>query len=349
VSKKIPPSQGRADEAALVAAATAGDEAAFTALTEPYRRQLQVHCYRMLGSLEDAEDLVQETFVRAWRNRAKFHGDSLYRTWLYQLATNVSLDALRRRKRRVLPYDLVPAGDPRAALADAIDAPWLQPYPDRLLEPSAPVSGEPEATTVEKETIELAFLVAIQSLPPRQRAVLILRDVLDWSAEDSASLLEATVAGVNSALQRAHATMREKLPARRRDWKPTTAPNEEEQAVLRRYMAAHERSDIHGLAVLLRDDVRLSMPPHPVWYEGHAAVVAFHEGVFAPEVGDIRGIATAANRQPVAALYVRAPGEPAYRPLALDLLTVEGGMISEITSFVIPELFAGFGLPATLA
>jgi RNA polymerase sigma-70 factor, ECF subfamily len=349
VNDRTRSSHGRADEASLVAAATAGDEAAFTALTEPFRRQLQVHCYRMLSSLEDAEDVVQETFVRAWHNRAEFHGDSLYRTWLYRIATNASLDALRLRKRRVLPYDLVPAGDPRAPLADAIDAPWLQPYPDRLLEPSAPVSGEPEATTVEKETIELAFLVAIQSLPPRQRAVLILRDVLDWSAEESASLLETTTAGINSALQRAHATMRQKLPVRRHEWKPATAPSEDEQAVLRRYMAAHERSDIHGLAVLLRDDVRLSMPPHPVWYEGRAAVVAFHEGVFAPEVGDIRGIATAANRQPVAALYVRAPGELAYRPLALDLLTVEGDTISEITSFVSPELFASFGLPASLS
>jgi RNA polymerase sigma-70 factor (ECF subfamily) len=348
VNDKNRPTKGPVDEASFVAAATTGDEAAFAALTEPYRRRLQVHCYRMLGSLEDAEDLVQETFVRAWRNRAKFHGDSLYRTWLYQIATNVCLDALRRRKRRVLPHDLVPAGDPRAGLPDAIDAPWLQPYPDRLLEPSAPVSGEPEATTVEKETIELAFLIAIQSLPPRQRAVLILRDVLDRSAEESASLLETTVAGVNSALQRAHATMRGKLPRRRREWKPSTAPSKEEQAVLRRYMAAHERSDIHGLAVLLRDDVRLSMPPMPVWYEGHTAVVTFHEGVFDPENGQIRGIATAANRQPVAALYVRPPGEIEYRPLALDMLTVEDGAISEITSFVIPELFATFGLPQTL-
>jgi RNA polymerase sigma-70 factor, ECF subfamily len=348
VNDNTRPSQGLSNEATLVAAATAGDEAAFAALTEPYRRQLQVHCYRMLGSLEDAEDIVQETFVRAWRNRAKFHGDSLYRTWLYQIATNASLDALRRRKRRVLPYDLVPAGNPRGALPDAVDAPWLQPYPDRLLELSTPASGEPEATTVERETIELAFLVAIQSLPPRQRAILILRDVLDWSAEDTASLLETTTAGINSALQRAHATMRKKLPVRRQEWKPATAPSEEERAVLRRYMAAHERSDIHGLAVLLRDDVRLSMPPHPVWYEGHGSVVAFHEGVFGPDVGDILGIATAANRQPVAALYVRVLGRIDYRPLALDLLTVEDGLITEITSFVSPELFAAFGLPATL-
>jgi RNA polymerase sigma-70 factor (ECF subfamily) len=348
VNTKTPHSQGRADEADLVAAAVAGDEAAFAALTEPYRRQLQVHCYRMLGSLEDAEDFVQETFVRAWRNRATFHGDSLYRTWLYQIATNACLDALRRRRRRVLPYDLVPAGDPGVALPDAIDAPWLQPYPDWLLEPSAPVSGEPEARTVEKETIELAFLVAIQSLAPRQRAVLIVRDVLDWSAEDAASLLETTVPAINSALQRAHATMREKLPAERRDWKPTSVPSDEERVLLDRYMAAHERSDIHGLAVLLRDDVRLSMPPMPVWYEGRSAVVAFHEGVFGPDVGHIRGLATAANRQPVAALYVRTPGDTEYRPLALDLLTVQGGAITDITSFVMPELFAAFGLPATL-
>jgi RNA polymerase sigma-70 factor (ECF subfamily) len=338
--------QGRAGEARLVAAVRAGDEAAFAALTEPYRRQLQVHCYRILGSLEDAEDLVQETFIRAWRNRASFHGESLYRTWLYQIATNASLDALRRRRRRVLPPDLGPAGDPRAELPDATDAPWLQPYPDRLLEPASPDESEPEALVVERETIELAFLVAIQALPPRQRAALILRDVLDWSAAATASLLETSVQAINSSLQRAHATMRTQLPPDRRDWGQVAAATGDEQLLLQRYMEAHERADIGGLARLLRDDVRLSMPPMPVWFEGHAAVVAFHEGVFAPEVGHIRGVPTAANRQPVAALYVRAPGEDEYRPLALDLLTIDGGAITQITSFVTPDLFAAFGLPA---
>jgi RNA polymerase sigma-70 factor (ECF subfamily) len=337
----------RAGEAMLVASAIAGDEGAFEALTEPYRRQLHVHCYRMLGSVDDAEDLVQETFIRAWRNRARFHGESLFRTWLYQIATNACLDALRRRRRRVLPQDLVPAGDPGAELPEPIDAPWLQPYPDRLLELSTPVGSGPEARVIEKETIELAFLVAIQALPPRQRAVLILRDVLDWSAAESASMLETSVQAINSALQRAHATMRQQLPPKRRDWRPAV-PSHEERTLLRRYMEAHERADIAGLAGLLREDVRLSMPPMPVWYEGRSAVVAFHRGVFAPEVGHIRGLATSANRQPVAALYVRSAGETEYRPLALDLLTIEAGEITQITSFVTPDLFAAFGLPASL-
>jgi RNA polymerase sigma-70 factor, ECF subfamily len=339
---------GRAGEALLIAAAVAGDEGAFATLTEPHRRQLQVHCYRMLGSLEDAEDVVQETFLRAWRNRASFDRRSLYRTWLYQIATNACLDALRRRRRRVLPPDLVAAGDPHADLPAATDAPWLEPYPDRLLELSAPTGSEPDAVAIERETIELAFLVAIQALPPRQRAVLILRDVLDWPAAESAALLETSVAAVNSALQRARETMRQKLPARRREWRRATEPTIEEQMLLGRYMEAHERADPVLLAALLRDDVRLSMPPMPAWFDGREAVVAFHEGVLAPENGHMLGLATAANRQPVAALYVRGPGDDLYRPLALDLLTIEDGAISAITSFVAPGLFAAFGLPASL-
>jgi RNA polymerase sigma-70 factor (ECF subfamily) len=336
-----------ADDASLAAAITAGDEAAFAVLAERYRRQLQVHCYRMLGSFEDAEDIVQETLIRAWRKRDTFEGRSLFRTWLYQIATNACLDALRRHPRRVLPPELGPAADPRADLPDPIDLPWLQPYPDLLLQSTDPAEA-PDAKTVAKETIELAFLVAIQALPPRQRAVLIARDVLDWSAAETATLLDTTVASVNSALQRAHETMRHRLPPRREAWTATAETTADDRTLLRRYMDAHEQADTGILATLLRDDVRLSMPPIPIWYEGLAAVVAFHEGVFGPEVGPIRGIATSANRQPVAALYVRPPGKKAFRPLALDLLRIEAGAIAEITSFVSPQLFAGFGLPAYL-
>jgi RNA polymerase sigma-70 factor (ECF subfamily) len=202
---------------------------------------------------------------------------------------------------------------------------------------------------VERETIELAFLVSIQALPPRQRAVLIVRDVLDWSAAETANLLDTTVQAVNSSLQRAHQTMRGKLPQTRQSWAPLKSPSADELALLGRYMEAHERADSSILAGLLREDVRLLMPPMPVWYDGRGAVVAFHhDSVFAPTVGPIRGLATAANRMPAAALYVRAPGDDRYRPLAIDVLRVEGGAISEITSFVSPELFAAFGLPETL-
>ena len=181
------------------------EESAFAALFERHRRELQVHCYRMLGSFEDAEDLVQETFLRAWRGRASFsfQGTASFRAWLYRIATNACLDALRKRPRRVLPQQLVPAGDPAAPPPPPADLPWLQPYPDRLLEPIASAEDEPGAVVVVRETIELAFMAAIQHLSPRQRAVLILRDVLGWSAKETASLLEASVASVNSALQRA--------------------------------------------------------------------------------------------------------------------------------------------------
>jgi RNA polymerase sigma-70 factor (ECF subfamily) len=345
----MPSRPERAAEARLVAAAQGGDEAAFTRLTEPYRRQLQVHCYRMLGSFEDAEDLVQETLIRAWRNLSSFDGRSLVRTWLYQIATNACLDALRRRKRRILPMDLVPAGDPSDELPNPVDLPWLQPYPDHLLEPTASSLDEPAAAAIEKETIELAFLIAIQALPPKQRAVLILRDVLDWSAAETASLLDTSVAAVNSALQRAHETMRTKLPAGRHAWAPATGPTEEERGVLRRYMDAHEQRDVGALASLLREDVRLSMPPIPAWFDGRQDVVTFHEGVFAPETGHIRGIPTGANRQPAAALYLRSPGDSEYRPMGLDVLRIENGRIGEITTFLEPKLFDAFGLPAVLA
>ncbi|MGH2801339.1 MAG: RNA polymerase subunit sigma-70, partial [Thermoleophilaceae bacterium] len=196
------------------------EESAFAALFERHRRELQVHCYRMLGSFEDSEDLVQETFLRAWRKRANFGSDgrSSFRAWLYRIATNACLDVLRSRPRRVLPTHVEPAGDPAAPPSPPADLPWLQPYPDRLLEPISPVEDEPGAVVVARETIALAFIAAIQHLPPRQRAVLILRDVLGWSAKDAASLLEVSVSSVTSALQRARATLRDRLGERRTEW-----------------------------------------------------------------------------------------------------------------------------------
>ena len=197
------------------------DKAAFGALFERYRRELQVHCYRMLGSFEDSEDLVQETFVRAWRKRGSFSvdGNSSIRAWLYRIATNACLDVLRGRPRRVVPQEVVAAADPAAPPSPPGDLPWLQPFPNRLLEAIAPAEDEPASVVVARETIELSFLAAIQYLPPRQRAVLILRDVVGWSAKATASLLETSVVSVNSALQRARATLRERLPERRTEWR----------------------------------------------------------------------------------------------------------------------------------
>jgi RNA polymerase sigma-70 factor, ECF subfamily len=326
------------------------DEPGFVQLVERYRPELQVHCYRMLGSFEDSEDLVQETFLRAWRGRATFSprtGSSL-RAWLYRIATNACLDVLRNRPRRILPPQVAPAADPAVPPSAPTDLPWLQPYPDRLLEPIAPAQEEPGAVVVARETIELAFLAAIQHLSPRQRAVLILRDVLGWSAKETASLLDASVASANSALQRARATLRDRLPERRTDWGPSPRPSDEERELLRRYLEAHERADLEALAELLREDVRLTMPPHPTWYAGREAIlIAMRQG-FDPEFGRLRSVVAAANRQPAAAHYLRAPGESDYRPLALDVLRIEGGRVAEITSFVFPRLVRAFGLPPKL-
>jgi RNA polymerase sigma-70 factor, ECF subfamily len=327
-----------------------GEESAFAALVERHRRELQVHCYRMLGSFDEAEDLVQETFLRAWRRRASFtfDGRSSLRAWLYRIATNACLDVLRSRPRRVVPQEVTEAADPAASPAPPLDVPWLQPYPDRLLEPVAAAEEEPGAVVVARETIELAFLAAIQHLPPRQRAVLILRDVLGWSARETASLLEASVTAVNSALQRARATLRERLPARRTEWGRAAVPTEEERALLRRYVDAHERADVDALAELLREDAILTMPPLPTWYAGRVAILIATQKGFDPEFGSLRSLLTGANLQPAAAHYLRQPGESEYRPLALDVLRIDRGRVAEISTFVSPELFPAFGLPPAL-
>ena len=289
----------------------------------------------MLGSFEDSEDLVQETFLRAWRGRTTFAdwGGPALRAWLYRIATNACLDALRRRSRRVMPTDLVPAGDPAVPPPPPADLPWLQPYPDRLLEPVASAADEPGAVIVSRETMEIAFLAAIQHLSPRQRAALLLRDVLGWSAKETASLLDTSVAAVNSALQRARATLRDRLPERRAEWGRSSAPTREELELLGRYIEAHERADVDALAALLREDARLTMPPHPIWYDGRAAIVTASAKGFDPGFGQLRSEVGAANTQPTAAHYLCAPGERGFRPLALDLLRIEDGLIAEIQTF----------------
>jgi RNA polymerase sigma-70 factor (ECF subfamily) len=246
-------------EDAVVEAARAGDEAAFAELVGRYRRELHVHCYRMLGSFEEAEDLVQEAFLRAWRRRGSFQGGPGFRAWLYKIATNACLDALRSRRRRV------------PSLHSFAEVPWLQPYPDRLLDELAPSDSEPDAMVVARETIELTYLAVIQLLPPRQRAVLLLRDVLDWSASEAADLLDTTVAAANSALQRARATLRERLPARPSEWSGS-APSEEERLLLEGFIDAHERADAAAAVALVREDIRITMPPHPWCFDGLDAI-----------------------------------------------------------------------------
>jgi RNA polymerase sigma-70 factor (ECF subfamily) len=330
-------------EEQVVRAATAGDEAAFTQLVERYRGELQVHAYRMLGSLEDAQDALQEAFLRAWIGRATYRRQSSFRAWLYRITTNACLRLLERRPRRLVPYEASPSAELGTRPQPPSDLPWLQPYPDLLLDESP----EPGDALVARETIELAFLAAIQHLPPRQRAVLILRDALDWPAEDTAAVLEMSVAAANSALQRARATLQERLPAARLEWATATDAEDAERALLEGYVEAFERHDDRRLVALLREDVRLAMPPHPTWYEGREAVAAFLAGVaFAPGSEAHRFVPTGANRQPAFGVY-RGEGADA-RPFAINVLGIESGLVTDLHFFKYPELFPAFGLPETL-
>jgi RNA polymerase sigma-70 factor (ECF subfamily) len=321
------------------------DEAAFTALTEPYRRQLHVHCYRMLGSFDDADDLVQETLMRAWKGRAQFEGRSMVRTWLYRIATNACLDFLERKSRRVLSLE-----SPQATEPNAVD--WIQPYPDRLLDQIASSESQPDSLVIARETIELAYLVAIQYLPPRQRAILILRDALGWSAKETAGLLDETVAAVNSALNRARSMMRRRLPRQRLEWSAAAEPTNAEREVLERYMQATDRADVAALTALLREEALLTMPPFPTWFLGREEIANAFALAIDPNLptyqGQFRTVVTAANRQPALAAYVRRPGESEYRALGLDVLRLEGDQVIEITRFVTADMFAAFGLPMTV-
>jgi RNA polymerase sigma-70 factor (TIGR02960 family) len=314
------------------AAAFAGGESAFAALTERYRRELHVHCYRMLASFDEAEDAVQETFLRAWRARDRFDGSSLVRAWLYKIATNVCLDAIRRRARRLTSMETIR------------EVPWITPYPDRLLDEIAPSEEEPEAMVITRETIELAFLAALQVLPPRQRATLIARDVLGWPAADTATALDTSVASVNSALQRARATLQAHLPAKRSDWS-AGEPSDEERAVLASFIDAHERGDAALAVSIAATDMRITMPPYPHLFEGLDVIAPLLERALAD--GDWRLLPTMANRMPTAASYLRAPGDTVHRPFKFDVLRIVDGRIAEITTLG-PELFPEFGLPPTV-
>ncbi|NDU76404.1 sigma-70 family RNA polymerase sigma factor [Actinomadura sp. DSM 109109] len=307
-------------------------EPEFSGLAERHRRELHVHCYRMLGSFEDAEDTVQETFLRAWRRRETFEGRSTFRAWLYRIATNACLDLLAKR---------------RPEPATGGEVPWLQPYPDRLLdEVPAGAADEPESVAVARETIELAYLVAVQHLAPRTRAVLILRDVVGWRARDVADLLGDSVNSVNSALQRARAGMREHLPAERQDWSGGEG-DASTREVVRRFTDASVATDIGRLAELLRDDVRCSMPPTPGLHVGRDAVVRdWAESGFEGMTG-LRAVPASVNRQPAVAFYQWRDREGAYLPLTIDVLRVTGGEITEIVTFH-PDRFPRLGLPEQL-
>lgn len=304
------------------------DETTFSDLIARHRRELHLHCYRMLGSFDEAEDALQEALARAWRSRHSCH--TAFRAWLYRIATNTCLVLRERRNRQPLP-----AGSP----VDLPLAPWLQPYPDQLLDETPPQAA------VTRETVELVFLAAIQHLPPRQRAVLILRDVLGWPAQETADVLDSSVAAVKSALQRARATVRQVLPPQRNAWQ-TTTPTGQDRAALHRYLAAHERGDQAAFAALLCDDVRMSMPPEPGWYHGRTTVVQLWSSVMVGPTawGRWRAVVTGANRHPAIAWYLRRGHDHTYRAQNLDVLTMRNGKIAQIIGFD-ATVFPRFGLP----
>jgi len=312
----------------------------FTGLTGQFRSELLAHCYRMLGSVDEAEDLVQETYLRAWRSYEGFEGRSSVRTWLYRIATNVCLTALERRGRRPLPSGLGgPAEDAQTPVVAGPEVPWLQPLPDALL---AAEREDPAAVTASRAGIRLAFVAALQYLSARQRAVLIMRDVLQWPAAEVAELLGTTTTAVNSGLRRARAQLAQALPAEDELAEPAEA---DQKALLDRFAAAFENADVSGLAELLREDVALEMPPLLTWFAGRTDVTRFLAAnpVFAAP-GQLRLVPVRANGRPAFAAYLRQP-DGAYRAHAVTVPTVTTTGIARIVTFFEPRLFAAFGLP----
>jgi RNA polymerase sigma-70 factor (TIGR02960 family) len=329
-------------EAAL-ARARAGDEEAFRELTAPYRRELQVHCYRILGSVQDAEDMVQETLLAAWRGLEAFEGRASVRSWLYRIATNRCLNALRARSRR--PRE-VQAMDDSPAPTRRTEPVWLEPYPDVLLEDLPDRGPGPAARYESRESIELAFIVALQGLPPRQRAALVLRDVLGFRTAEVAEMLDTSEGSVKGALQRARATLRGRLPAAERERAPR--PNSAgERQLVGRFADAFQSGDVDEIVSVLTDDALLTMPPLPLEYQGHEAIAAFLRYRVELRGAPMHVVPTRANTQPALGCYLQDAHAAIARPFGLIVLTLEGDRISAVTRFD-HSVFPYFGLPRTL-
>jgi RNA polymerase sigma-70 factor (ECF subfamily) len=314
---------------------------------ESHRRELHAHCYRMLGSVQDAEDAVQETLLRAWRGVDQFEGRSSLRSWLYTIATNVCLRMIERRPARVLPIDYGPPSDPHASLAPPlVESTWIEPYPDAELRLADTFAG-PEARYEAREAVEVAFIAALQHLPARQRAVLILRDVLGFSGAEVADALEATPASVYSLLQRAHATLDERLPDRSQQATLRSLGDEELSAVVNRYVEAWSRGDVDSIAAMLTETATLAMPPTATWFRGRDTIAAFLRRTALDGTRSWRMLPTSANGQPAVAAYVRdAAGR--YLAYGVTVLTLAAGGIAEINAFRDPSALARFGLPDRL-
>jgi RNA polymerase sigma-70 factor (ECF subfamily) len=329
------------------AAASAPTEEDFRLLVENHRRELHAHCYRMLGSLHDAEDALQDTLLRAWRGLPEFSGRGSLRGWLYTIATNACLDAISRRSRRVLPIDYGPSSTPSSGNGEPlVESVWIEPYPDEAIGLADGYAG-PDARYEQREAVELAFVASLQHLPATQRAVLILRDVLGFSAREVAETLETSVASVNSAMQRARRAVEQRLPERSQQETLRTLGDEQMRKLVEDYLEAWTRADVDALKALLAEDAVFSMPPWPTWWRGAETIAGFSRTAvnLCP---DTRTLSVRANGQLAVAAYGLDPDTERYTPTAIDVYTLRDGRIKEITAFVMPELFVHFGLPPEL-
>jgi RNA polymerase sigma-70 factor (ECF subfamily) len=366
------PSDPNVQERELLEAARGGDEDAYRRLVEPHRGELHAHCYRMLGSVHDAEDALQDALLRAWRGLPRFERRSSTRSWLYKIATNTCLDLIARRPKRVLPVDYGPRTDPGTGPGEPLmESVWVEPYPDEQLGLEDGLAA-PEAHYERRESIELAFIAALQHLPARQRAVLILREVLGFSARDVSEALETTVPAVNSALQRAREAVDERLPEQSQQATLRSLDDDEIRDLVNSYVDAWERNDVDAVVAMLTEDALIAMPPLASWYGGRDEVARFLAGWPLSGAWRWKALPARANGQPALGYYTWDPETGRYLPFALNVLALRGARVKEITAFVVrttdvPDpgdfarwvdypaerprveaLFARFGLPDTL-
>jgi RNA polymerase sigma-70 factor (ECF subfamily) len=336
-------STGPAGERALLEAARDGSEDAYRRLVEPHRAELHAHCYRMLGSVHDADDALQDALLRAWKGLAGFEGRSSLRTWLFRIATNSCLALIERRPKRVLPVDFGPAADPHDDSEwPIVESVWLEPYPDDALGVESGLAG-PEAAHERRESVELAFIAALQHLPARQRAVLIMRDVLGFSAREAAESLSTTVAAVNSALQRARQAVEERVPRQSQQATLRSLGDERVRKLVERYVDAWERGDADAILAMLAEDATFAMPPYSTWYRGRDAIATFlPQG---PLTDRWRFLPARSNGQLAFGTYGWDRQAGLYLPHAIDVLTLEGERVNEITAFLGPDFFERFDLP----
>jgi RNA polymerase sigma-70 factor (ECF subfamily) len=329
------PTESTVQERELLETAREGDEAAYQRLIEPHRSELHAHCYRMLGSVHDAEDALQEALVRAWRGLSKFEGRSSLRSWLYRIATNTSLDAIERRPKRILPIDYGPPADPHGGVGEPlVESVWIEPYPDETLALEDGYAS-PDASYEQRESVELAFIAALQLLPANQRAVLILREVLGFSAQETADTLDTSVASVNSALQRARATIEKKLPEQSQQETLRSLGDDRLREIVEQYADAWERNDVDTVVSMLAEDAAFTMPPMARWFFGHDGIRGFLEDYsMIPDWG-WRSVPTTANGQPALAFYSWDSEQGAHVPFAVNVLTFEGEKIKEVDAFIL--------------